>query len=215
MPLMLLFQVHKKFLPVFLVWFVRSEPIYYSIYLEIFVGTRTCKCCVALPVFKRRIFVCQVVCLFVLFMCFQPLLSTCQTVEGRHTVSRFLCCGVFELWEAGFCSEPASLWPSLRVVCLVERVTKRYMMSDRLSREINLLYHPTPPPVLVPSVPYILVRFLLIRCLSESKYPRPSPSILPLSPYLLPPSPSSSQPLRVDVAVLSTSNRGQGPTFSS
>lgn len=50
MPLMLLFQVHENFLPVFLVWFVRSEPMYYSIYLEIFVGTRTYKCCVALPV---------------------------------------------------------------------------------------------------------------------------------------------------------------------
>lgn len=36
--------------PILLVWFVWSEPIYYSIYLEIFVGTRTYKCCVALPV---------------------------------------------------------------------------------------------------------------------------------------------------------------------
>lgn len=35
---------------------------------------------------------------------------------------------------------------------------------------------------------------------------------IPLSPYLSPP---YSQPLRVDVAVLSTSSRGQDPTFSS
>lgn len=48
MPLMLLFQVHKNSPPVFLFWFVWSEPIYYSIYLEIFVATRIC--CVALPV---------------------------------------------------------------------------------------------------------------------------------------------------------------------
>lgn len=61
--------------------------------------------------FKRQIFVCQVVCFFVLFMCFRPLLLTCQAVEGRHTVSHLLYCGVFELWGVGgsLCSEPASL----------------------------------------------------------------------------------------------------------
>lgn len=124
MSLLLLFQVHKKFLPVFLVWFVRSEPIYYSIYLEIFVCTRTCKC-VALLVFKCRIFVRQVVCFFVLFMCFHPLLLTCQTVEGRHTVSRLLYCGFLSFGRlVSAVNMPPCL--SLRVVCLVERVTKRY-----------------------------------------------------------------------------------------
>lgn len=91
MPLMLLFQVHKKFLPVFLVQFVRSESIYYSIYLEIFVGTRTYKCGVALPVLNVR-FMC-VRLFFVLLMCFHPLLLTCQTVEGGHSVRHLLYCG--------------------------------------------------------------------------------------------------------------------------
>lgn len=51
-PLMLLFQVHKSFLPLVFSRFgsFRSGPVYSSIYLEIFVGARTCKCRVALPV---------------------------------------------------------------------------------------------------------------------------------------------------------------------
>lgn len=40
--------------------------------------------------------------------------------------------------------------PPLRVACLVERVTMRYGVSDRLSRDFNLLYHPTPLPFLAP-----------------------------------------------------------------
>lgn len=197
--------------PFFLVWFVRSESIYYSIYLEIFVGTRTCKCCVALPVFKRQIFVRHVVCFFVLFMCFHTLLLTCQTVEGRYAVSRLLCCG---FWGFGRQVSAASLppSPSLRVVCLVERVTMRYVMSDRLSWEINLLCHPTPPPFLVPGVPYIIVRFVLIRCLSEPKCSHPL--LCPYGPTSHPSHPSS-RPLRVDVAVLSNSlSRRQDLTFS-
>lgn len=66
--------------------------------------------------FKRRVSMCRVVCFFVLFMCFfAPFFFvvvvlflvfcflTCQTVEGRHTVSHLLYRGVFsELREAGF-----------------------------------------------------------------------------------------------------------------
>jgi len=63
--MMLLFQILTVFLPVFLVWFIQSEPIYYSIYLEVFVGMRTnnLNCCVPLPVLSViSFFVWQVVC---------------------------------------------------------------------------------------------------------------------------------------------------------
>lgn len=163
-----------------------------------------------------RFFVCQVVCFFVLFMCFHPLLLKCQTVEGRHTVSHLLYCGFLSFGrQVSAVNLPPCL--SLRVVCLVERVTMRYMVSDRLLWEINLLCHPTPPPFLVPSVPYILVRFVLIRSLSEpkSQYPHTQSCPYRRTSYLSPPHPSS-QPLRVDVAVLSTSSsRGQDPSACS
>lgn len=124
MPLMLLFQVHKNFLPVFLIWLVWSEPIYYSIYLEIFVGTRTYRCCVALPVLNVG-FLC--VRLFV-SLCFSCAFALCfwQTVEGRHTVSHLLYRGFLSF---GRRASAVNLPPrhSLKVVCLVERVTKRYI----------------------------------------------------------------------------------------
>lgn len=94
---MLLFQVHKSFLPLVFSRFgsFRSGPVYSSIYLEIFVGARTCKCRVALPVlnvgflcvglFVSLCFSCAFSPLFCFFFCF----LTCQTVEGRHTVSHF------------------------------------------------------------------------------------------------------------------------------
>lgn len=119
MPLMLLFQVHKKFFPVFLVWFVRSEPIYYSIYLEIFVGTRTYKCCVALPVLNVRFLCVRLFVFFVLFMFFHPLLLTCQTVEGRHSVKHLPYCGVLRFgMQVSAVNLPPLLSPFLRVVCL-------------------------------------------------------------------------------------------------
>lgn len=64
MQLMLLFQVHEKFLPVFffscLVSFAQNLYII-ILYLEIFVGKRTYRC-VALPVLNRWICVCMCVC---------------------------------------------------------------------------------------------------------------------------------------------------------
>lgn len=168
-------------------------------------------------------------CLFlnVGFLCVRLFVSLCfscasrllrlppQTVEGRHSVSNLLYCGFLSFGrEVSAVNLPP--WPSLRVVCLVEGVTKRYM-SDTLSREINLLYHPTPLHFLVPSVLYVLVRFLLIRCLSEPKTQCPHLQSCRYRPtsYVSPPPHSSSQPLRVDVAVLSTSSRGQDLTVSS
>lgn len=156
--------------------------------------------------FKRQIFVRQVVCLFVLFTCFRPLLLTCPTVEGRHTVSHLLYCGSLSFGrQVPAVNQPPR--PSLGVVCLVERVTMRYMVSDRLSQYINLLYHPTTPPFLVPSVLYPVNQMS-----AWTKIPihRQFCSTRPTSTSHL-----SSQPLRVDVAVLSTSSRGQDPTFSS
>lgn len=134
--------------------------------------------------FKRQIFVRQVVCLFVLFTCFRPLLLTCPTVEGRHTVSHLLFCGSLSFGRrVSAVNQPPR--PSLGVVCLVERVTMRYMVSDRLSQYINLLYHPTTPPFLVPSVLYPDV------CLNQNPN---TPSILLNSPYLhLSPLQSASQ----------------------
>lgn len=111
MPLMLLFQVHKKFLPVFLVWFisVRSYILFYISWD--LCGYKNIQMLCRSACFKRRIYVCPVVCFFVLFTCSHPLLLTCQTVEGRHTVSHLLYCGSF--WALGgrffSCSEPASL----------------------------------------------------------------------------------------------------------
>lgn len=87
-----------------LVW----TAIYYSIYPEIFVGTRTYKCCVALPVLNVR-FLCVRLFVSLCFSCdFTLCFLTCQTVAGRHNVSHLLYCGFFELWEAGFCTGPAS-----------------------------------------------------------------------------------------------------------
>ncbi len=162
MPLMLLFQVHKNFLPVFLVWFVRSEPIYYSIYLEIFVGTRTYRCCVALPVLNVRflcvrLFVCAFHVLFAL--CF----LTCPTVEGRHTVSHLLYCGSLSFGRR-VPAENRPSRPSLGVVCLVERVRMRYMVSDGLSQYITNSTIPLLRLLLLP-----VCCILLIRCLPEPK----------------------------------------------
>lgn len=56
--------------------------------------------------FKRQTLVCQVVCFFVLFMCFLPFAFDMLMCRGK---TLFTVLGVFELWEAGFCSEPASL----------------------------------------------------------------------------------------------------------
>lgn len=152
MPLMLLFQVHKNFLPVFLIWLVWSEPIYYSIYLEIFVGTRTYRCCVALPVLNVG-FLC--VRLFV-SLCFSCAFALCfwHVKLGKTYCKSLTVPWVFEVWEAGFCSEPASpTFPQSGLPC-GEGDKEIYMVSGRLSPEINLLYHPTPSPSLVPTVLY-------------------------------------------------------------
>lgn len=215
MPLMLLFQVHDSFLPVFLVWFVWSEPIYYSIYLEIFVGTRTYKCCVALPVLNVR-FLC--VGLFVSLCCscaFRPLLSTCQTVEGRHAVSHLLCCGFLSFGgQVSAVNLPPR--PPLRVVCLVERVTMRNVVSDRLWRDLTYSTIPLLCVFLSP-VCCNLVRFCVNQMSVWAKITIPvftlNLALIALPPPLTPR--PSSQPLRVDVAVLPTSSRGQDPTFSS
>lgn len=92
-------------------------------------------------------------------------------------------------------------------------LTKRCKVSGRLS-EIKLLYHPLPSPFLVPSV---LVRFCV--CVNQMTVWAKIPVLvftLKSCPYC-PTSAShpSSQPLRVDVAVLPTSTRGQDPTFSN
>lgn len=151
-PLMLLFQVHKSFLPLVFSRFgsFRSGPVYSSIYLEIFVGARTCKCRVALPVlnvgflcvglFVSLCFSCAFSPLFCFFFCF----LTCQTVEGRHTVSHFtVLWGVF--WASGgrfCCSEPASPTFFLRVVCLVVEG------DSEIYGEWQIIVPPPPPPPL-------------------------------------------------------------------
>lgn len=196
----------------FLVWFVWSERIYYSIYLEIFVGTRTSKCCVALPVLNVR-FLCVRLSVSLCFSCaFHPFAFDMSNCRGKtYYMSHLLYCGFLSFGrQVSAVNLPPR--PSLRVVCLVERMTMRYMVSERLSREINLLYHPTPPPFLVPQCAVSLWGFVLIRCLSEpkSQYTH-NLALIALPPPLTP----SSQPLRVDVAVLPTSSWGQDPTFSS
>lgn len=98
-PLMLLFQVHKSFLPLVFSRFgsFRSGPVYSSIYLEIFVGARTCKCRVALPVLNVGFLVCRVVCFFVLFMCFFApflflfLLFDMSNCRGKTYCKSFYC----------------------------------------------------------------------------------------------------------------------------
>lgn len=91
-----------------LVYFIWSETIYYSIYLEIFVGRRTYKCCVALPVLNIG-FMC--VLLFV-SLCFSRAsifcFLTCRTVEGKRTVSPSLCCGCLRFGKQVLHGEPAS-----------------------------------------------------------------------------------------------------------
>lgn len=176
MPLMLLFQVHKKFLPVFLVWFilVRSYILFYISWD--LCGYKNIQMLCRSACFKRWIYVCPVVCFFVLFTCSHHLLSSCQTVEGRHTVSHLLCRGgVLSLGKQVFFSA-ANLppQPSLRVVCLVERLTMRYLTEWQIITRDR----PTLPSLSSAFFSCcILVRFVLIRCL-------PSPSILPSSPNL-------------------------------
>lgn len=68
-------------------------------------------------------FVRQVVCSFVLFMCFHSLLLTCRNVEGKRQL--FTAQWGLELWEAGFCG--VASWPSPRVACFIWRVMTRYM----------------------------------------------------------------------------------------
>lgn len=116
--------------------------------------------------FKRRVSVCRVVCFFVLFMCFfAPFLFffcflTCQTVEGRHTVSHFTVpWGVF--WASGgrfCCSEPASLTFFLRVVCLVVEG------DSEIYGEWQII---VPPPAPTSQCAVSLWGYVLIRCLSE------------------------------------------------
>lgn len=164
--------------------------------------------------FKRQIFVCQVVCFFVLSMCFRPLLLTCQTVEGRHTVSHLLYWWCFWALGGGFLqwtrlpdlpSEWFALWRAWQWDNW--RVTD---YNERLTTPLLRLF-------LSPEC-CILVRFCVNQMSVWAKIQIPVFS-LSLGPYR-PTSTSqlrhpSSQPLRVDVAVLTTSSKGQDPTFSS
>lgn len=117
-----------------------SGPIYYSIYSEIFVGTRTCKCCVALPVLN--------VGFMWLFLCASHVLSsfalTCKTVEVRQC--HLLSCRVFELWEAGLLQKTASAFLS-ECFYLEKKLAIRDIRKG-LWWEIELIYNPTPLPFL-------------------------------------------------------------------
>lgn len=214
MPLMLLFQVHKELLPIFLVWFILSEPIYYSIYLEIFVGTRTCKCCVALLVLNVRL-LCVRLFVSLCFSCaFYPLLLICQHVEGRHHLLYY----GFLSFGRQVSAENLPPWPFLRLVCLVERVEIRYTTNDRLPWEINLL--PSHSSTLSCHQCVVSMWGLCVdQMFAWAKIPIPlftfNLTLMALPLPLTPSSPHpSSQPLRVNVAVLSTTSRGQDLTSS-
>ena len=99
-------------------WFVRSGPIYSSIYLEIFVGARTCKCRVDFPFLKvfcvsGFCFICDLhllFCYFFYFSFFFFCFLTLSNCRGKtHCKSFTVPWGVF--WASGgrlCCSEPAS-----------------------------------------------------------------------------------------------------------
>lgn len=165
--------------------------------------------------FERQIFVCQAVCFFVLFMWFHPLLLTCQTVAGRHNVSHLLYCGFF--WALGgrflhwtcppdLPSEWFALWRGWQW-----DIWWGTDFHERLTYTIPLLCLFLVPGVLYPC------EVCVYRISVWAKFPIPlftlNLALIAPPPPFLSPHPSS-QPLRIDVAVLSTSSRGQDPTFS-
>lgn len=171
MPLMLLFQVNIRTpLFVFLLRFVWSEPaVYILLYILRSLWVQEHTNVVSLCLFLTSD-LCASGCLFL--CAFHVLPPFCFLREG-HAVVGFLSFGrrVF--------SAPR---PSRGVICLVRMVTER-------RQEMNLLYHPTPLPFLVPGV-----------------YPseiKPSP----VRPYL---HLSPPRPLRVDVAVPVFLQQGAG-----
>lgn len=103
--------------------------------------------------FKRRIFVCQVVCFFVLFMCFPPFAFDMSNCRGKTCFMSYTELWVFELWGAGFCSEPASpTSPQSGLPC--GEGDNETSGEWQIMTRFNLLYHPTPLRLLVPSVLY-------------------------------------------------------------
>lgn len=148
---------------------------------------------------------CQVVLFFVVFMCFHPFyFLTCQSIDSKlFTV----------LWVCFSCGRQV-----LEVNLLLILSSEWYLPCGAADVEIykecrKRFTHYTIPllRLFLSSVCCILVRCINLILVWDDLS---SPSISPLSPYLhLSPCPDS-QPLRVDVAVLSTSNRGQDLTFS-
>lgn len=104
--------------------------------------------------FKRWIYVCPVVCFFVLFTCFHPLLFDMSNCRGKTYCKSFTVLWGFRALGDG--SLQRACLPDLLSEWFVSRrvATMRCAISDWLSREIDLLYHPTPLPFLVPTVPY-------------------------------------------------------------
>lgn len=131
-------------LPVFLFGFIWSEPIYYSVLyisrsLCVQEHTNVVSLCLFWP-FEFCVSGHLFLCAFHVLLPF----AFAQTVEGTHAVKSLIL-----QWGKGFQASAVNLppWVSLSAICLVERVTKRYM--GRLSQEINLCYDPTPSPFLV------------------------------------------------------------------
>lgn len=146
--------------------------------------------------FKRWIYVCPVVCFFVLFTCSHPLLLTCQTVEGRHTVSHLLYRGgVLSFGKQVFSAANLPPRPSQSGLPCGEGDNEIF---DRVTD-----YHQRSTYSTIP-----LLRLFLVLYPHEVCVNKMSLFAVNLSLIAQPPPPHlCSQPLRVDVAVLSSSSK--------
>lgn len=213
MPLMLLFQVHKKFLPVFLVWFVWSEPLYIILYILRSLWVQEHTNVVSLCLFWTSDF-CVSGCLFLCaFHVISPFAFDMSNCSGKTWCESLTVLWVFLALGGRF----------LHWTCLPDLPSEWFALRrgwqwdiwwgtdyhERLTYTIPLLCL-----FLVPNVPYPC-EVCVYRISVWAKSPIP---LFTLNLALIAPTPSSpypsSQPLRIDVAVLSTSSRGQDPTFS-